>query len=63
MAITSKRETITAYIKATTLPLINGTGHYNNNIKTIAIPVSPACFFEIFVGKIPFLSVFSSDIN
>jgi len=35
MAITSKRETITAYIKATTLPLINGTGHYNNNIKTI----------------------------
>jgi len=29
MTIISKRETILAYLKATTIPLIDGTGHYN----------------------------------
>jgi len=36
MTITSKRENVLAYIKATTLPLINGIGHYNNKIITIS---------------------------
>ena len=35
MAIQSKRESILDYIKATTLALIDGTGHYNNNLKKI----------------------------
>ena len=46
MAITSKRETIIAYIKATTLPLINGTGHYNNNIITITRRIIKSQAFE-----------------
>ena len=35
MAVQSKRESILDYIKATTLALIDGTGHYNNNLKKI----------------------------
>ena len=34
-AIESKREKILDYLIATTLPVINGTGNYNLNIKTI----------------------------
>ncbi len=35
MAVQSKRESILDYILATTLVLIDGTGHYNNNLKKI----------------------------
>jgi len=46
MAITPKRENVLAYIKATTLPLINGLGHYNNKIKTITRRVQQPTKFD-----------------
>lgn len=46
MAITTKRKNILAYIKGTTLALINGTGHYNNKIKTITRRIRQPQDFE-----------------
>ena len=55
MAITPLRETIMAYIKATTLPLINGAGNYNLSAGKITRDYTLP--FEATKDNFPYLQV------
>ena len=49
MAVKSKRETILEYLRNTTMPLINGVGHYNLEL-SIKLHISYAIFqFHILI--------------